>query len=161
MAKVLLEYGAEINMRSKGKGRTILHFAVTGGEGSLGLASYVVEKGADVNWVDKKGSMPIHRLCSHPAQKEAKQMLELLIQHNGNVDARGRENKTPLEVLLSRWMRDSNASKEGRKGRHNNLHHPEGIKELAETLLRHGATPNEQLMAASGLWASNDNEKES
>lgn len=148
MARLLLEYGADINMQSKGKGRSILHFAVTGGEGSVALASYVVESGVDVNWVDKKGSMPIHRLCSHPPQREAKQMLEILIKNGGRVDEKGRENRTPLEILLTRWIR---YNKEGiRKGANLN---GEGVKELAETLLTHGATPNEQLIRESGLWA--------
>jgi len=61
LAKVLIEYGADVNMGGKESYFTSLINACH--KGNITLVNYLIEKGADVNLEDSRGLIPLLEAC--------------------------------------------------------------------------------------------------
>ena len=74
MAKLLIDKGADVNIRGGKKGYTPLHFAVR--HGSLPMAKLLIDNGANPNVELENGKTPLY----HAAQKENRLLVHMLMQ---------------------------------------------------------------------------------
>jgi ankyrin repeat protein len=77
--KLLIEYGADVNMpvhaRKKTKGKTPLHYAAR--RGSVEIAKLLIEHGADINAKSSRGNTPLKYALKH----QHKDMIQFLEEH--------------------------------------------------------------------------------
>ncbi len=122
IGELLILKGAKINAKDK-YGRTPLHYAVV--TGSMNMAEVLISHGAEINARDSGGVSPLHlvdqsgcrglktQFLSSPAMIKGgntplhlaaaigeKTILELLLAHNAEINARNMEKKTPLHCAL-------------------------------------------------------------
>ena len=114
VAKLLLEHGADPNVRDKlGDNRTALHLAIIGR--FKDVVELLLKKGANPNKRDINGSTPLHAavVVGDP------EIVELLLRHGANVNVKNNEGMTPLDYV--RYTSFNSAAK------------------IARILLKHGA----------------------
>ncbi|MFM2428689.1 MAG: hypothetical protein RL012_573 [Bacteroidota bacterium] len=79
IVKLLIEYGADVNMpvhaRKKTKGKTPLHYAAR--RGSVEIAKLLIEHGADINAKSSRGNTPLKYALKH----QHKDMIQFLEEH--------------------------------------------------------------------------------
>ena len=98
IAKILIENGANINLKTK-KGITPLH-AATSGTGSGDVARLLIELGVNVNFQDNEGNTPLHKTASGYTGITI-ELIDLLIQNGANPNIQNNEGKTPLDVAIN------------------------------------------------------------
>jgi ankyrin repeat protein len=107
-AVLLVEKGADVRHAARSGETPLLDAVVFGGSpsyvrggGSVGLAKFLIEKGADVNtpWSSKGGTV-LHGAVV----RGNKRMAELLIEKGADVNARDGLGRTPL-YLARRWVK--------------------------------------------------------
>jgi len=116
MVDLLLKHGAGLKERGH-KGYSVMHYAVLGG--SEEIVTTLLNAGANPNAMDEQGETPLH--LKLPAN-----MVQLLIAHGADVNARDYENRRPFS--------------EGDTPLH--IAALVGELETAKILLAHGANPN-------------------
>jgi ankyrin repeat protein len=89
MAKVLVDYRADVNAKGKG-GRTPLHLAVMYDQRDI--VELLLANGADVNAKDDDGVTPLHYAAWHGYLKMAK----MLLKHGADTNAMDKNGETPL-----------------------------------------------------------------
>ena len=102
VVKVLLDYGADINMKGNGY---ILHQAVASGK--VGIVRMILAKGANPNLPDKSGVTPIHDAAAQGNEDIVRLLLE-----NGSTITRDEccqppfiFNDTLVKFLVRQWPR--------------------------------------------------------
>jgi len=90
MARILLEYGADINRRSGCQLETALHRAVI--QDNWELVELLISRGADVNAKDSNGETPLH--CAAGAARIA--MFRLFLQKGADMDIEDFSQRTAL-----------------------------------------------------------------
>jgi ankyrin repeat protein len=91
--KVLLDYGADLDDRGR-YGLTALHYAVRGGK--VPLIKLLLERGAKPDTLDDEGLTPPLHLTKTRAKFDPIPVLELLVRHGANVNARDEARGTLL-----------------------------------------------------------------
>ena len=82
---VLLDYGASLDDRGR-YGLTALHYAVRGGK--LPLIQLLLERGAEVDAMDKGGLTPLLHLSTTRSKADPIPVMELLAASRADIDAR-------------------------------------------------------------------------
>ncbi len=83
MVAVLLEGGANVNVKNEEEMCTALHLAaVYGRDDECGMVRYLLDKGADVNAVDHLGATPLADAAAHNFVK----IMKLLVERGADVD---------------------------------------------------------------------------
>ncbi|KAF4037794.1 Ankyrin repeats (3 copies) [Phytophthora infestans] len=101
MAKLLIEYGADVNAANTATA-TPLHCAMR--RYDFDLVDLLLATGADVNLRNRFGDTPLHqaaRLAMYPV------MWEKLLKHGANLTAEDREGQTPMELIPNNVLRAS------------------------------------------------------
>ena len=97
--KKLIKEGALINCIGS-TGNTPLNLSVTGyyGDITVRAVKFLIDKGADVNFIDAGGAAPLHNF-------KLKEVGDLLIKNGANLNAKTNKGHTPLHtaVLLSHF----------------------------------------------------------
>jgi len=99
VARLLLEHGANINARNK-EDQTPQHLLLAmwiGRRLDIDSIRFFIERGADVDVVDKNHSTLLHRASYNGNVKVA----QLLLEHGANVNMRNEEGHTPLHRVLA------------------------------------------------------------
>lgn len=96
MAQLLINNGANINIRDTSSGKTILFNFIR--RGNLDLVELLIENGADINIKDKSDSTPLFSAIS----KKREDMIRLLIESGVNVNLQGERGYTPL-AMAALW----------------------------------------------------------
>jgi len=96
MAQLLINNGANINIRETGSGRTILFNFIR--RGNLDLVELLIENGADINIKNKSDSTPLFSAIS----KKREDIIRLLIESGVNVNLQGERGYTPL-AMAALW----------------------------------------------------------
>lgn len=91
-AEVLLDAGADLQLRHPKYRVTALHQAALGGNAAL--AGKLLDRQADVNAQDMNGSSPLHYACSHDRVEVA----EVLLRRGAQIDAEDDKGNTPLHI---------------------------------------------------------------
>jgi ankyrin repeat protein len=102
-ATVLLGYGADVNSRAR-TGLTALHYAVRSGD--LPLIRLLLESGADVEASDLDGWTPLLHLAKTRAKVDHVAVLDLLVAHGANLDARTTTGETLLYFATRQHQSD-------------------------------------------------------
>jgi len=97
VARLLLEHGADINARNK-EDRTPRHLLLTMSSECLDIDTirFFLDRGADVDAVDKSHSTLLHKASYYGDVKVA----HLLLERSANINARNKEGHTPLRRAL-------------------------------------------------------------
>ncbi|KAG2907465.1 hypothetical protein PC119_g17368 [Phytophthora cactorum] len=101
MAKLLIEYGADVNAANTATA-TPLHHAMR--RYDFDLVDFLLANGADVNQRNRFGDTPLHqaaRLALYPV------MWEKLLKHGANLTAEDRGGQTPMELIPNNVLRAS------------------------------------------------------
>lgn len=99
IVKALLDYGANVNARSKKYGVTPL--TASAGQGKLGVVKVLLARGAKVNLAEKNGDTPFLASMLPKAYPDAVQIATLLMNAGAKIDVRDRSGETPL-ILAAR-----------------------------------------------------------
>lgn len=97
IARLLLTFGADVNIRDKNLS-TALHWAATNGRKGVLLA--LLECGADVNSRDYNGRIAFH--CAASSGENAKEVVEILLEHGSEIMIRDMRGYTPLDLAITR-----------------------------------------------------------
>jgi ankyrin repeat protein len=92
MTKLLIENGADINLRTKNNA-SVLHNAV--GEGNYDTIKYLLEKGAEVNICLTDGGTPLHSAAAIARPD----LVKLLLDYGADVNARDNRRNIQSRVL--------------------------------------------------------------
>ncbi|NLT25033.1 MAG: ankyrin repeat domain-containing protein [Syntrophorhabdus sp.] len=95
LARLLLEHGADVNVREGRNNRTGLHLACL--EGHTDTARLLLEHRAEVNARDRVGCAPLHLACmggGHP------DIVRLLLEHGADITTRDGRDHTPLHLAM-------------------------------------------------------------
>lgn len=97
-----LESGVQVGWRNEDEmDRTFLHCAC--GEGRVGVASLLLEKGARVDARDEDERTPLHRAARGGQEK----CVQLLLKHGADVNAQDFGGNTPLHVAAKKGLLQS------------------------------------------------------
>jgi ankyrin repeat protein len=99
IVSLLIENGADIEIRRTYAGKTSLHLAVK--YDLRNIASLLLAKGGEVNVVDYGGDTPLH--CA--VEGSHKETIELLFINGSEVNAVNNGGKTPLDLAKSEVIR--------------------------------------------------------
>jgi ankyrin repeat protein len=94
--RVLLDSGADINLRSKHGGSTPLHTATAAKK--VGAVSFLLRHGAEVNRQDAKRNTALHVAANNGSAPIA----TLLCEANADMSSRNLDGNTPLEAAIRR-----------------------------------------------------------
>ena len=94
--KLLIEKGAEVNIRDKIVGKTPLHKAAR--YGRVDLCQILVDNGADVNARTTAGTTPLHWAAEEGYYK----VVQFLLENGANVNSKNVNGDTPLSYALER-----------------------------------------------------------
>jgi len=95
IAKILLANGA--SLERGGRLRSPLQYAAA--SGSVGVASLLLEQGADPDALDRNGN---HAPLGLAAENDHPEMIELLLSHKANIEIKNQSKITPLgEALIA------------------------------------------------------------
>jgi ankyrin repeat protein len=86
----LIRKGADVNYKNKHDGLTSLHHASS--SGSVGLAKLLIDKGADVNALDNKGTTPLILAV----EKNSLPIAKLLLERGADVNLRDKHKKNAM-----------------------------------------------------------------
>ncbi|MGM0611793.1 MAG: ankyrin repeat domain-containing protein [Thermodesulfobacteriota bacterium] len=103
-ARYLISRGAEVNQPFSREGDTPLMLAQ-----SLSMARALVHKGANVSARDAKNGTVLHYAVTRPA---AKKLLPFLVESGADINARGWEEKTPLNLAVV-YLNETRTADEG------------------------------------------------
>ena len=113
---VLLGYGADVNGVGQ-YGLTALHYAVRSGK--VDLIRLLLERGAGVKALDDEGLTPLLHLTRARAKHDPLAVLELMVAHGADVNARDERGQTLLSFYRRRrrssvvnWLTDHGAGGE-------------------------------------------------
>ncbi|MGC8659742.1 MAG: ankyrin repeat domain-containing protein [Desulfomonilaceae bacterium] len=84
ITRMLVEHGAHLDVRSKISGKTALMKAAEAG--FIDIVGYLLEKRADVHFIDRDGRTALS-LAINPVNKNAYEIVEMLIKSGANVNA--------------------------------------------------------------------------
>ena len=101
-------------------------------EGNIKTLTLLLKKGMDISKPDRFGDYALHIALYY----ENKEMLELLIQQNSNLNVKNKKGQTPLD-LLQESMKTATPSE------------LEKLKELEQLLIENGAKTSKELNASS------------
>ena len=99
VAQLLLEYGANVNTRSKDHS-TPLHIASL--FGNLEIVQLLIDHSAEVDTVDDFGKTPLHNVsrgAEYESQEDGVRIAQLLLDHGADVNAKDRSGHTPLALV--------------------------------------------------------------
>ncbi len=146
LARLLLDHGANVNIKGGSIEITPLHWAATHVE----VAEFLIDKGADVNAIDKNLITPLHRAALGSGSKVAK----ILIDKGADVNAKDSRGRTPLhdaagygndqmvELLIERGAQVDVKDKRGTTALYSAASGTKDSKETVELLLAAGADIN-------------------
>ncbi|KAH8987324.1 ankyrin repeat-containing domain protein [Lactarius akahatsu] len=157
LARVLLDYGANVNTVNK-HGTTPLHEVSRGehdvGAGRVGIVRLLLERGASVNASDKGHDTTLH-LAAFWGRLE---IAQVLLQCGANPNAKNKWGETPLHIMsrgkydsqehgvgIARLLLEHGTDVHAQDENHDTALHSAaywGRLELAQVLLKCGATPN-------------------
>ena len=98
--KLLLSGNPALVRAPANDGKTPLHFAAAGT--TMALATFILDKGADVKAVDANGLTPLHIAVLH----NQKGMIQLLIARGANINAKDKNGRTPLKLANIKNFKD-------------------------------------------------------
>ena len=98
--RLLLEHGADINVRSNGRS-TPLHIAA--GHGRVEVVPVLLEHGADVGAEDSRGRTPLHEAADYGSAE----IVRALLEHGANVGAADNTGRTALHEALDYGRADA------------------------------------------------------
>lgn len=143
----LFEQGLIVLNRSDEWSCSSLHIAAR--KKAPNLAGLLLQKGANVNLVDKSGDTPLHIAV----KREAREIVLLLLDHGVDTEIRDRNGHTALHAALSGWMNEDILSiliekdvyieardSSGRTPLHNAV--LRNLQTTARSLISHGADVN-------------------
>jgi ankyrin repeat protein len=171
LARILLDAGADVNVRSDRHQRTPLHYAVDHADARIDsgvgttLVRLLLNRGAEVDAADFEGGTPLY-VASWRGSVAA---VRLLASHGAELDRGPTHGSTPLasaaaeldlhgvEALLSLGADPNRANLEGitavhlvvRALRENRDSRPAAVG-ILDALIRHGADPNRPTLAVWG-----------
>jgi ankyrin len=95
IANLLLEHGGDVNAQTKQK-QTPLHFASYFGKPEIAHLLFV--HGAIVNTPDNNRETALHKVSqnNHDSEEAYIGVVQLLLEHSGNVNAQTKQQRTPL-----------------------------------------------------------------
>jgi ankyrin repeat protein len=94
---VAVYFKGGFDARSTGvEGKTVTLAALNNAYFRHEMLAFVIEQGADVTQQDSLGRSAIHQAAAHSPQ-----ILDLVIRHGGDINARTKTNATPLHVAAS------------------------------------------------------------
>jgi ankyrin repeat protein len=102
IAKLLLDAGAEIDLRSEEGGLTALHLAAHLGNPTA--VRDLLESGADVATTDEYGNTPLHAAAAGAYSSTVPlrlHVVQLLLQYGADINARNLDAHTPLDKACS------------------------------------------------------------
>ncbi len=107
VVEILLNAGASTNLRDSEYGMTALHVAANAKAVEKNLVSFLVERGADLNAMDKKGQTALHHAVGFGRFETAQSLIDLgadinAVDKNGNTplhNAAGSDTKMVLLLL--------------------------------------------------------------
>jgi uncharacterized protein len=106
-AKLLIEQGANVNIRSATADRTTaLNFAlINGGQlGSLSVAELLIENGADVNAAGSPNALglaPIHAIMQITQIDNRWKILQSLLAHGAHINAQSEDGSTMMHIAVT------------------------------------------------------------
>ncbi|KAJ5346208.1 hypothetical protein N7452_004212 [Penicillium brevicompactum] len=99
-AQALLECGASIMARNA-NGETVLHVAASSRSWCPNMVSWLVENGADVNWVGgKQGETPIFYAIRHSYSQKGIECAQTLLLLGADIHFRNMHGLTPLSLAV-------------------------------------------------------------
>ncbi len=103
----LLKLGADIDVRSRNKGKTALHCAAKAG--FLKVIDVLIENGATIDAADNTGETPLFEALRSTIKNREKvhATLELLLQKGANPNHKNRQGLTPLQVAQRKHREDT------------------------------------------------------
>ena len=116
--RLLLEYGADVNLRDP-KGNTPLHHTASSFQDPSLAVQIMLSNGADVNAKNKVGTTPLHGAARNPYFN----VVRLLLNHGADVNEIDARRNTPLHSFMHPYLYPPNP-------------------EIIATLLNYGADPN-------------------
>lgn len=93
--RVLLQGGADPNLKCGVDGRTAVHLVCQGGDNSAAILGTLIDHGVNVGAPDDRGVTPLH-IASGVALSTSDTIIRLLIDAGADVNARKRNGNTPL-----------------------------------------------------------------
>ncbi|MBW1810300.1 MAG: ankyrin repeat domain-containing protein [Deltaproteobacteria bacterium] len=152
IARLLIERGADLNVRSKGRStagkQSPLHMCVI--SNNIEFAKLLLDKGADVNGGEGTHLTPLHLV----ARTDNQEMAKLLLSAEAKVDARTKGGRTPLHeaatyakikvagLLISKGADVNAKTKRGRTPLHEAVAAYPVDWQTIKFLLANGADPN-------------------
>ena len=104
VAKLLLEYGAQVDFQGSHGGFTAL--MVASNEGHYEVTEFLLERGAQVDLQNSEGKTALMHAVSivdPNNDKDAVGLARLLLQHGANPQLEDREGKTALALAVEQW----------------------------------------------------------
>jgi len=93
VTKLLVEHGADLDIRASEDGATVLHDAASVGD--LEAVKLFVSHGADVNTQDFEGETPLHKA----ALWRYREIVDYLVSQGADLHARSKRGETPQDFL--------------------------------------------------------------
>lgn len=99
IAKLLLNAPKiNINLPTKEKGNTALHFSAEAG--NIEIVTLLLKKGADEAFRNKKGQIPLHLA----ARSQNSDCVEVLLKAGSGINSKDNENRTPLHTAVGKAL---------------------------------------------------------
>jgi hypothetical protein len=105
----LLDHGAGVNAQDKWL-FTPLHYAADNGH--LQVVQMLIEHNADIHFLTDVGQSPLHVAASPRVKRDQVDIMQVLLDHGANPNARDNDNATPLHHS-SWWEKENTVTREG------------------------------------------------